>query len=145
MRLVEAVVRITWRDGLYETGYKIERSRSGSWVTAGTAAVNSTQFNDPDLKGNTTYGYRVTAMGLLGDSAPSAVVMITTPSATFGCSTAVAGGPASGTTMAGILVLGMLVVIRQRRCTGQSCIPGKTGKESEGVGDWGNSATDLPG
>lgn len=88
-------VRLSWRDGVGEDGYRIERSRDGlTWTTVGRNAANVTTFSDTGVKGlaglkidqgvqpNTTYYYRITALSSKGNRI-SDVIRLTTPDLSY--------------------------------------------------------------
>lgn len=70
-----ASATLTWVDNSSnETGFRIERKVGalGTYATLNTAAANATSFTDPGVfTNNTTYYYRVVAVGPGGDSIPS--------------------------------------------------------------------------
>jgi fibronectin type 3 domain-containing protein len=75
-------IALTWtRNSSNETGFQVERSSGGSatfsLIATTAPAVNA--FVDAGLAANTTYGYRVRAMGAGGASAYSNVATLKTP------------------------------------------------------------------
>ena len=55
-------VKVTWRDGAEETGYRIERSADGqNWQTVGEVPRDQVEFTDQKLTPGATYYYRVRA------------------------------------------------------------------------------------
>ena len=61
-----STVRVTWLDhAATETGYEIEHRLfgSGGWTRAGTVAANGTAFDVGNLSSETTYEFRVRALG----------------------------------------------------------------------------------
>jgi hypothetical protein len=74
-------IELTWVDNsLIESGFKIERSETGSdpWTPVVTTGGNVTSFTDTGLTQSTSYHYRVIASNVAGDSAPSPAASIAT-------------------------------------------------------------------
>lgn len=72
-------VRLTWdKYSLYEQGTLVERSLNGSsWSTVATTDPGATQYEDTGLTVNTTYYYRVSAVGLLANSSNTSATVYT--------------------------------------------------------------------
>lgn len=87
---------LTWSDNsANESGFKIERKLgSGSYSVIASPGANTTSYAATGLAPASTYTFRVTATNVIGDSAPSNEVVVTTlfgiPSAPTGL-TATAG------------------------------------------------------
>jgi titin len=73
-------VDVSWEDVTGESGYRVERSSTGTggWTQVGTAGQDAASYSDTGLAASTTYYYRVAATSGNGDSAPSTVVSATT-------------------------------------------------------------------
>jgi|GEM_PF-6718020 len=73
-------VRLTWGDNAFdETAYVVERREgSGPFSVLATLAPGTTGYLDQNLLYNRTYGYRVYAVNVVGNSAPSAAGTATT-------------------------------------------------------------------
>jgi hypothetical protein len=73
-------VRLTWGDNAFdETAYVVERREgSGPFSVLATLAPGTTAYLDQNLLYNRTYGYRVYAVNVVGNSAPSAEGTATT-------------------------------------------------------------------
>ncbi|HBO43214.1 MAG TPA: hypothetical protein DD670_04625, partial [Planctomycetaceae bacterium] len=67
---------IDWQDASGETGYRIERSLTGTggWTTVGTVGRNVPSFTNSGLTAGTKYFYRIVSLDASGDAAVSAVV-----------------------------------------------------------------------
>lgn len=68
----ESSIDLAWTDNATsETGYRLERSDGGqnNFQTIANLAVNATSFTDSGLEADTTYDYRVAAVGSFSDSA----------------------------------------------------------------------------
>ncbi len=76
-------IKLSWRDVIGETGYRIERALAGgsSWVQVGTTSRDVLSYGDTGLAASTSYSYRVVATSANGDSAPSTVATATTADA----------------------------------------------------------------
>jgi hypothetical protein len=75
-------IALTWvRNSSNETGFQIERSdgANGAFNLIATTAAGATTYSDAGLAANTTYNYRVRAVGSTGPSAYSNVASLTTP------------------------------------------------------------------
>jgi hypothetical protein len=75
-------IDLSWTDNASdETGFKIERSKSGNtaYVQVATVGANVTSYSDTGLKKNTTYYYRVRATNANGDSAYCTEDSVKTP------------------------------------------------------------------
>lgn len=62
-------IDLTWDDNsVNETGYEIQRSPNGtsSWTTVTTTAANAESYSNTGLSSDTTYYYRVRAVGISG-------------------------------------------------------------------------------
>jgi titin len=67
----ENEITLAWTDNATtETGYRLERSDSGldNFAIIANLAVNATSFTDTGLEADTTYDYRVAAVGSFSDS-----------------------------------------------------------------------------
>jgi hypothetical protein len=75
-----AEIDLIWGDVARETGYRVERSPdgAGNWSRIGTTAADLTHFEDVSLTPETTYFYRVVAVGEVMESAPTEPVSATT-------------------------------------------------------------------
>ncbi|XVJ66420.1 MAG: hypothetical protein HEQ40_09775 [Lacibacter sp.] len=65
-------INLSWTDNSNnETGFEIWRSTNATtgFITVGTAAANATNYADSGLNANTTYYYRIRAIGQFGESA----------------------------------------------------------------------------
>jgi hypothetical protein len=74
-------IDLAWQDvSTDETHFKVERSTNGtSFSTVSWPAANATTFVDNNRTSKTTYHYRVSSYNANGTSAPSNVVVVTTP------------------------------------------------------------------
>jgi hypothetical protein len=74
-------VALTWLDNAgNEAGYKIERKTgSGLFYQIATLGMNSTNYIDTGVTGNTVYTYRVRAYNTIGDSSYCAEDLAATP------------------------------------------------------------------
>jgi len=75
-------VNLTWTDNSSnETGFIIQRSTNNgsSWVQIATVGVNVTTYSDTTVQKKHTYEYRVIAYNAFGNSSPSNMATITTP------------------------------------------------------------------
>lgn len=74
-------IQLTWTDtSLNETGFGVERkSGAGGFAYIGTAAADTSTFPDPGLSADTTYTYRIRALGTGGDSGFSNEATLPTP------------------------------------------------------------------
>jgi calcineurin-like phosphoesterase family protein/purple acid phosphatase-like protein/fibronectin type III domain protein len=75
------LIGLTWTDNATdETGYSVERSRdAATWSTVGSLGAGATSFTAMGLVKNTTYWFRVRAIGTAGASAYSNVASAKTP------------------------------------------------------------------
>ena len=73
-------VRLWWEiQSLEETGFLIERSLNGSsWSTVTTTAAGIREYENTGLAHDTTYYYRVSAVGSAATSVPTATVTVKT-------------------------------------------------------------------
>ncbi len=73
-------ITLAWADAAIETGYRVERTLTGSGAFSAVASLpaNATTFGDTGLAPGTSYGYRVVAFNAPGDSAPSNTATATT-------------------------------------------------------------------
>ena len=65
-------VDVHWRDDSdNETGFRIDRATdpNGTWTQVGTTAANADHFTDASVAGDSTYYYRVVAVGLTASGA----------------------------------------------------------------------------
>jgi len=75
-------INLSWTDqSTNETGFQIERKTGagGTYTQIGTAAANSTTYNNTGLTEGTTYFYRVRAVNSAGNSANSNEASTSTP------------------------------------------------------------------
>ncbi len=74
-------VNLTWVDNSdNELTFRIERATGeGAFSTLGTVGMNIINFSDTTVSPETTYNYRVIAVGAGGDSAPSNISGVVTP------------------------------------------------------------------
>ncbi len=95
-----STITLSWTDrATNETGYEIQRRTiGGSWVTAGQTAAGATQFVDAGLAANTTYEYRVRALGTSANSEYTAAITAATSSGETGVPNAPSGLRVTGTT-----------------------------------------------
>jgi titin len=77
-----SAIALSWTNvtNYTRTGFKIQRSPNGtnSWTTVTTLGATATTYTNTGLTSLTRYYYRLVAVNLAGDSAPSAVVNGTT-------------------------------------------------------------------
>ncbi|MDB5294023.1 MAG: repeat-containing protein, partial [Phycisphaerales bacterium] len=89
------VATVTWTDvSGGETGYRVERSADAgdTWTTvAASLAADAASFADAGLTPATEYTYRVTALGVGGDSAAATGTVLTVPAAVSDLAAAPAG------------------------------------------------------
>lgn len=87
---VEGAIALTWAAVAGATGYRVERSPTGTsgWSQVG-APTSSTSLTDSGLPEGTRYYYRVTAYNTAGDSAPGAANAATAVTAPTGLTAAV--------------------------------------------------------
>ncbi len=73
MATADGTISLSWTDATGETGYRIERSSSGTtgWTAIATTGSGVTSYSDSGLPENIRYYYRVTVTSAAGDSAPS--------------------------------------------------------------------------
>ena len=72
-------IDLTWIDTSGdETGFLIDRSTGGSYMTIATLAADKTAYSDSELLADTTYNYQVAAFNEAGSSAYTAPVSATT-------------------------------------------------------------------
>lgn len=73
-------VNLTWVDNSdNELNFRIERaSGAGAFSATGTVRVNITSYTDTSVAPGSTYSYRVIAVGVGGDYAPSSSATVTT-------------------------------------------------------------------
>lgn len=73
-------VLLSWEIySLGETGFLIERSLDGSaWSTVTTTAAGVRTYEDTGLAHDTTYYYRVSAVGIIANSSPTTAVAVIT-------------------------------------------------------------------
>ena len=78
--MTSSSVGLAWNDVTGETGFRVERAPGGTsqWAAVGVAARDNFVFTDTGLAASTSYKYRVIATSRNGDSAPSAVLTVTT-------------------------------------------------------------------
>ncbi|OJW22507.1 MAG: hypothetical protein BGO49_00540, partial [Planctomycetales bacterium 71-10] len=76
----EGVIGLTWSGSIGATGYRVERSATGTsgWSQVG-APTASTSLTDSGLAEGTRYYYRVIAYNAAGDSAPGATANAVSP------------------------------------------------------------------
>ena len=76
----ESRIELTWEDNSYnETGFKIERKKSGgSYTRIDTVDEDTTSLTDTGLTADTRYYYRVSAYNSTGDSPYSRETSVTT-------------------------------------------------------------------
>lgn len=93
-------ITISWTDrATNETGYEVQRRTiGGAWVNAGQTAAGATQFVDAGLAANTTYEYRVRALGSSANSEYTAPITASTTSGETGIPNAPSGLRVTGTT-----------------------------------------------
>lgn len=74
-------IRLNWPATDRATSYQISRQigPSGSWSTLNTVSSTTFTYLDTGLSSGTTYSYRLVAINVIGSSAPSATVSVTTP------------------------------------------------------------------
>jgi hypothetical protein len=74
-------VTVTWvQDNVDETGFVIERRQGrGPFTPIANVAVPPAPFVDATVQANTSYTYRVAAVGPAGSSPLSPAVRVTTP------------------------------------------------------------------
>ena len=67
-------IDLSWSQAIGATGYRIERSLDGAteWLTHATVAAGQSSWSDTGLLPGNPYSYRLAAIGLAGDSSPSA-------------------------------------------------------------------------
>ncbi|MBI2919120.1 MAG: PKD domain-containing protein [Chloroflexi bacterium] len=72
-------VDLSWTDNAdSETGFRVERSTDGAiFALAGNVAASITAFSDTAVAQDTKYIYRVFAVNVFGDSAPSNTLQVT--------------------------------------------------------------------
>lgn len=101
-----STITISWNDlATNETGYEIQRRLvGGAWATAGQTAANATQFVDGGLQTNTTYEYRVRALGTTDASAWSAPITAATTLGEAGTPNAPSGLTVTGTTASSVTI-----------------------------------------
>lgn len=78
-------IDLAWADAAGETGYRIERSPlgGGGFAEVGRVGADEVTFSDTAVERATGYDYRVVAIGVGGDSPPSAVVRTPLPGVPF--------------------------------------------------------------
>jgi hypothetical protein len=88
---------LTWTDNATnETGYLVERSTNGvDFTTVTTLGANATSYSNTGLTASTQYTYRVTAVGVSLNSAPSNTSSATTLAAPVGTTIRVNAGGTS--------------------------------------------------
>ena len=71
-------VTLSWTDGSFnETAFRVERSTEGTGFTIlATLPAGTTSYSDLAIAANTTYVYRIRALGAAGVSAPSAELVV---------------------------------------------------------------------
>ena len=76
-------IKITWSNVTGETGFRVERSLTGTsgWTLDGTVPANTLSYNSNNLAPTTKYYYRVLAVNASGSSAASSTVNGTTSAA----------------------------------------------------------------
>ena len=70
-------VSLSWSPVTGATGYRVQRSAAGAGSFTVVGEVTSPSFVDGEVTNGTAYDYRVTAVGVGGESAPSTVVTAT--------------------------------------------------------------------
>ncbi len=76
-------IQLTWTDNVAtETGFRVERCASGAectdFATIATTAAGAVTYSDNTAVLNTSYRYRVTSIGIAGNSAPSNIAVANT-------------------------------------------------------------------
>ncbi|MFT6407608.1 MAG: fibronectin type 3 domain-containing protein, partial [Arenicella sp.] len=73
-------VSLSWSNASNETGYELQRSLNGTdgWALIALGETEATAYIDLNVDENTTYYYRVKALGISAESSYSSIVNITT-------------------------------------------------------------------
>ncbi|MDB5358614.1 MAG: Alpha-tectorin precursor [Phycisphaerales bacterium] len=84
---------MSWNPVAGEDGYRLSRIDDGAWTTLAEIPSGTTSYRDTGLSANTSYQYRIVAIGSAGDSDPNDPVYgLTLPTAPTGVSASAQSG-----------------------------------------------------